>query len=129
MVLLAAALVIYGATLLYSASLNAYPNVSLGHPVVKQVIFAALGVGVMTAVAWLDYRVFGQMAPAVYVLAVLSLVAVLLIGNSAYGSTRWFAVAGQQVQASEIAKLLTIVALARFLADRQTQMEDPRIFA
>lgn len=130
MVLLCAGLVAYGAVLIYSASLSAYPNgVSLGHPLAKQIAFAGLGVGVMIAVAWLDYRIFGHMAPALYALAIVMLVAVLAVGGSAYGSTRWFNIAGQQIQASEVAKLLTIIALARYLADRQTQMEDVRVFA
>ncbi len=125
---IAAALVAYGCVLIYSASLSSYHGFSLGHPLSKQVIFGVLGVGVMIGVTWLDYRIFGQMAIGLYVLAVLMLAAVLVIGNAAYGSTRWFNFAGQQIQASEIAKVLTIVALARYLADRQAQMQDIRVF-
>lgn len=129
LLLFAAALVAYGAVLIYSASLNAYPNgVSLSHPLVKQIAFALVGVAVTVGVAWLDYRIFGQMAPALYALAVIMLAAVLVVGGSAYGSTRWFTFAGQQIQASEVAKLLVIIALARYLADRQTQMQDIKVF-
>ena len=128
LVLLAVALVAYGGLLLYSASLSAYPTITLDHPLTKQMIFALLGVGGMIAVAWVDYRVYGQMAIGLYALAVVLLAAVLFIGDSAYGSTRWFSFAGQQIQASEIAKLLVIITLARYLADRQQQMADPRVF-
>ena len=129
LLVLAAALVCYGGVLIYSASLNAYPDgVDLGHPVVKQVSLAVIGLGLAMAVAWLDYRMFGQLAPALYVLALVMLAGVLLVGDTAYGSTRWFTFAGQQIQASEIAKLLMIVALARYLADRQTQMRDVKVF-
>ena len=128
-VLLAAALVAYGGVLIYSASLNAYPDgVTLGHPLTKQIIFAVLGAGILIAVCWIDYRTFGHMAPLLYGLAVLMLIAVLFVGDSAYGSTRWFSFAGQQIQASEIAKLLVIVALARYLADRQAHMQELRVF-
>ncbi len=126
--LLAAVLVVYGALLIYSASLNAYPHLTANHPVVKQIVFALLGVGAMALVAWLDYRMFGQMAPLLYCLAIMMLVGVLGVGNSAYGSTRWFSIAGQQIQASEIAKVLVIITLARYLADRQDQMNDVRVF-
>lgn len=130
MLLLAVALVVYGGVLIYSASLNSHPHgLTLGHPLTKQVIFAMLGVGLMVAVAWMDFRVFGQMAPALYVVAVILLAAVLVVGGSAYGSTRWFNIAGQQVQASEVAKVLVIIALARYLADRQARMDDVRVFA
>ena len=128
LVLLAVALVAYGGLLLYSASLSAYPTITLDHPLTKQMIFALLGVGGMIAVAWVDYRVYGQMAIGLYALAVVLLAAVLFIGDSAYGSTRWFSFAGQQIQASEVAKLLVIITLARYLADRQQQMADPRVF-
>ncbi len=129
LLLLAAALVAYGAVLIYSASLSAYPDgITPGHPLVKQVIFAGAGLGISIGVAWLDYRMWGQMAPALYSLAVILLVAVLFVGDSAYGSTRWFSFAGQQIQASEVAKILVIVALARFMADHQHQMQDVRVF-
>jgi len=129
LLLLAAALVAYGAILIYSASLSAYPNgVTLGHPVVKQIIFAVLGFGICLAIASVDYRMWGQIALPLYVLALLMLMAVLVVGDSAYGSTRWFSFAGQQIQASEIAKILVIVSMARFLADRRAQLQDIRIF-
>ncbi len=128
LVLLAFALVAYGAVLIYSASLNAYPHVTLGHPLVKQLVFAAIGVCAMAAVAWFDYRAYGQMAPLLYVAAVGLLGGVLFVGDSAYGSTRWYTFAGQQIQASEVAKVLVIVALARYLADRQQRMREVRVF-
>jgi rod shape determining protein RodA len=128
LVALACALVAFGGVLIYSASLSGHPGVGAGHPLVKQLAFAMLGLGAMAAVAWADYRVYGQMATGLYGLAVLMLMAVLVIGDSAYGSTRWFNFAGQQVQASEIAKILVIIALARYLADRQGRMDDVRVF-
>lgn len=128
LIIIAAALVAYGGLLIYSASLSVYPSLSPGHPLVKQLVFACLGVGAMGVVAWIDYRVYGQMATMLYLFAVFILVAVLFVGDSAYGSTRWFSFAGQQIQASEVAKILVIIALARFLADRERKMADPRVF-
>ena len=130
LLLLAAALVSYGAVLIYSASLNAYPSgiSGLDHPLVKHIAVAVAGLGITMLVAWIDYRVFGQMAPALYLLALIMLGAVLFVGNEAYGSRRWFTLGGTQIQASEVAKLLMIVALARFLADRERQMDSPRVF-
>jgi len=129
LVIPAIALVVYGGLLIYSASLPNYPDgLSPGHPVVKQAAFAILGLGVMAAAAWVDYRAFGQAAVALYLVGIGLLVLVLAVGEPVYGSRRWFTLAGQQVQASEIAKLLTIIALARFLADRQKQIQDLRVF-
>ena len=130
LVLLAAALVVYGGLLIYSASLTAYPDgiAGLSHPVVRQAMFAVFGLAMMGIVAWMDYRMFGQMAPALYALAILILVVVLFLGDSAFGSRRWITIGDTQIQASEVAKLLSIVALARYLADRQLQIRQLRVF-
>ncbi len=124
MMMIAAALVAYGALLIYTASLNAYPDGigGLDHPVVKHGALALAGLALALLVAWLDYRLFGQMAPALYALGIVLLVAVLLVGESAYGSRRWLPFFGTPIQASEVAKLLTIIALAQFLADRRLEM-------
>ena len=68
------------------------------------------------------------MSVGLYAIAILMLVAVLFIGDSVYGSRRWFTFAGQQVQASEIAKLFVIIALARYLADRQAHIHEVQVF-
>jgi rod shape determining protein RodA len=128
LILVAGALVAYGCLLIYSATLDVYHGLTFDHPLVKQVVFAAAGLAIAVTVAWFDYRVYGQMAPLFYVIAVVLLVAVLFVGESAYGSTRWFKFAGQQIQASEVAKLLMVIALARYMADRQKQMHDVRVF-
>lgn len=130
LLLFAGGLVAFGGLLIYSAQLSNYPDgVTLGHPLTKQLLFAALGVGITFAIAWLDYRIFGQMAVGLYAIAILMLIAVLFIGDSIYGSRRWFTFAGQQVQASEIAKLFVIVALARYLADRQARIQEIQVFS
>ena len=130
LLLLAGVLVAYGGLLIYSASLTAYPDgiAGLSHPVAKQAMFAVFGLMMMALIAWMDYRVFGQMAPALYALAILILVAVLFLGESTFGSRRWITVGGTQIQASEVAKLLMIISLAHFLADRQRQITRVRVF-
>lgn len=129
LILLAAALVGYGSLLIYSASLNDFSGVSASHPLVKQLVFACFGLVAMAAVAWVDYRVYGHLAMGLYAVSILMLVAVLFVGTSAYGSTRWFSFAGQQIQASEVAKIFVIIALARYLSDRQARIHDPIVFA
>ena len=52
LVLIACVLVAYGGLLIYSASLNGHPTVGAGHPLVKQVVFAVLGLCAMAGIAW-----------------------------------------------------------------------------
>jgi rod shape determining protein RodA len=124
------ALVAYGTVLIYSGSLASYGSSAevLSHPVARQIGFAAVGVAAMVVMSRLDYRALGYAAVGLYVAALAALAFVLLVGESAYGSRRWIDVGGTLVQPSEIAKLVLIVALAKFLADRQDQMGRPRVF-
>ena len=53
-------------------------------------------------------------------LAALALLALpLLIGKETFGAKNWFYVGGISVQPSEIVKLVLVIALARFMADRR----------
>jgi rod shape determining protein RodA len=91
-------------------------------------VIAGLGVVVVVGVAWLDYRTLGQVSPTIYAVALAMLLGVLVVGTSAYGSRRWLDVGGLSIQASEVAKLLVIIVLAKFLADRHLQASSLRTF-
>jgi len=129
MALAAAALVAYGALLIYSGTLTSYGSPeSLGHPVVRQAAFAALGLALMVGLSRIDYRLLGPASIALYLAAVAALVFVLVVGESAYGSRRWIEVGGTQVQPSELAKIATVVMLAKFFADNDERAQAPRVF-
>ena len=123
-------LAFYGALLIYSASRTVYPDgiESIGHPAVRHLVIAALGALVVFAVAWLDYRTLGQVSPTMYAVALALLGGVLVVGTSAYGSRRWLDAGGLSIQASEVAKLLVIIVLAKFLADRRLEVASLRTF-
>lgn len=124
LVLTCAALMVYGLLLIYSGSLTNFgPHfLSTGHPVFRQAVYAVIGLSALVLVAQFDYRVLGTFAPSLYVLALVSLIAVLVVGSAEYGSRRWFVLGPVQVQPSEVAKLITIIVLAKYLADRQQVM-------
>jgi rod shape determining protein RodA len=130
MVLLGMALAGFGALLIYSASLPAFPEgiQGLSHPTVRHLVFLALGVTAAGLVAWFDYRMLGQITPTLYAIALVLLVGVLVVGTSTYGSRRWLDAGGISIQASEVAKLLVIIVLAKFLADRQVEIGSLRTF-
>lgn len=112
-------LVAFGLLLIYSGSSRDYegPLASFANPVAKQAFFATVGLGMMLLVSKLDYHYLTHYAWVLYGIGVLSLVAILFIGDSAYGSTRWFNLGPIQVQPSEFAKLATILALSRFFSE------------
>ena len=119
------ALVCYGLALIYSGSLSTYHNAAeiLSHPIAKQVAFAAFGIALMVGLARIDYRNWTGSVLPLYIASVLALAAVLVAGQHAFGSRRWILLAGVQLQPSELAKLVTIVLLARYLADNEHRLD------
>lgn len=128
MVAAALALVTYGLLLIYSGSLPWYdgPVASFANPVAKQLIFASIGIAAMLVVSKVDYHYFTHYAWVLYGIGIVSLIAILVIGQTAYGSTRWFDLGPIQVQPSEFAKLATILALARFFSEHGGDARDLR---
>ena len=132
-VLLIAALglVTIGTLLIYSGSLNKFGDpsaVDFAHPVVRQAIFAAVGLFMALMLARLDYRVLGVLSIGLYIVGVAVLVFVLTAGETTYGSRRWIDIGGTPVQPSEIAKLVVIIAIAKYLADHQDSIGQLRVF-
>ncbi|MBI5948204.1 MAG: rod shape-determining protein RodA [Chloroflexi bacterium] len=121
-------LVGFGLVLIHSGSVNAYsgPVASFSNPVAKQTLFAVVSIGAMLLVSKLDYHYLTHYAWVLYGLAILSLLAILVIGQTAYGSTRWFDLGPIQVQPSEFAKLATVLTLARFFSEHGGDARDLR---
>lgn len=126
----ALALVALGTMLIYSGSLNHWgePKASdFSHPVVRQGTFAAVGLVLALAFARADYRMLGVLSVGLYIASVSALVFVLLFGDATYGSRRWIEVGGTPIQPSEIAKLVVIVALAKYFSNREEAIRTWRV--
>lgn len=120
-------LMAYGLVITYSTS---YEDVAAGDPgqfLLRGVIFTVLGILTMAAVAYFDYAWFGTLAPVLYLATLALLVLVLAIGHNVLGGQRWITIAGQKFQVSEFAKVLMIVVLAKYFADRHDKMGSPLV--
>ena len=120
-------LMAYGLVVAYSSSFEDRATADPLGSVAKAVIFAALGLGLMAAVAYFDYAWFGVLAPLLYLLAIGLLLLVLVIGHNILGGQRWVTIAGQKFQVSEFAKVLMIVVLAKWFADRHDRIGSPLV--
>ncbi len=130
LLLAALGLVAMGALLIYSGSLTQFgpPEGSdLSHPVVRQAAFAAVGLLLALVLARIDYLLLGTLSIGLYIAAIAVLVFVLAVGEATYGSRRWVEIGGTQVQPSEIAKLVVVIALAKYLSDRQEALRRPLV--
>jgi rod shape determining protein RodA len=79
------------------------------------------GLAIVYLLDCLTLRVSDLLRNVIYVLVLAILGILLLIGQVAGGAQRWFGAGA--VQPSELSKLLVIVVLAKFLADREDRLE------
>jgi rod shape determining protein RodA len=123
-------LVAYGVALIYTGSLTNYgsPTQTLDHPVSRQVAFAVVGALALLLASRMDYRLLAPLSLSLYVVSVALLVYVLVAGETEYGSSRWIVIFGTQVQPSEIAKVSTVVLLAKYLSDNEARLKSPQVF-
>jgi rod shape determining protein RodA len=121
----AALLVIIGLIVIYSTSFKA-TGLAVPTDAVHQLIFAVIGVIGLISIARLDYRGWGKVTTILYILMIISLIAVLVLGKSALGATRWINLGFFQFQPSEFAKLVMIVVLSKYFSDHYDQMDNPR---
>lgn len=130
MLFAAIGLTAYGALLIYSGSLTQYGDSvsALSHPVMRQMVFAVMGLTAMIVMSRIDYRILGPLSVTLYVLSLAGLAFVLVAGSSEFGARRWISLAGVQVQPSEIAKVCTAIMLAKYLSDHQEQVKSLRVY-
>jgi rod shape determining protein RodA len=77
-----------------------------------------LGLVVMTALAQVPPRVMRIVAPFLYAIGVLMLIAVAVVGDTAMGAQRWLDLGFVRFQPSEIMKIAVPLACAWYLHDR-----------
>jgi rod shape determining protein RodA len=130
LLLSAVGLAAYGALLIYSGSLTQYGSTitALSHPMTRQLVFACMGLAGMLLLSRIDYRILGPLSMTLYVVSLGGLLFVLVAGSSEFGSRRWISVGGLQVQPSEIAKVCTVIMLAKYVSDHQEQAQTLRVF-
>src|SRR5262245_2058867 len=94
--------------------------------VTRQIIFAYVGVVLMIGAIFVDPALYQRWKPGLYGLMIGLMVLVALVGTVARGSRRWIDVSFFRFQPSEFGKLLFVLFIAGFLADRIRRIEDAR---
>jgi rod shape determining protein RodA len=126
LVLVTFGLILFGLATLYSAGQTDVPTRAAG-AWERQIMWVGVGIVAAWIVFHLSLRVLEWVAPALYVCSLLLLGIVLLVGTgagTAESSHSWLSVGGHQIgQPSELAKVATVLMLARFLSGRK---EPPR---
>lgn len=121
--LVAVALIIPGLAVLYSAGQTDFPTVA-ADIWRRQLLWLVFGIVVMALVVRISPRIVEGLAPYAYGLAIVLLAVTLVVGTgagTAAGTKSWLAIGGVRIgQPAELAKLATILMLARYLGGRKT---------
>lgn len=121
--LAAIALVVIGLATVYSAT--SVPGAHEGLWT-RQLLWAGLAVIAAWLAAVIPLRVYDALAWPIFGVALLLLVAVLLFGHSAMGAKRWLELGAIKFQPSELAKIATVVLLARRFDDPNLDLRRAR---
>ncbi len=92
--------------------------------VLRQSIYAVVGIALMLAVARVDYSRFRELRVGIYTAMIGMIVLVLLLGEATRGSRRWIELPFFTFQPSELGKVLLIVTLSAFVIDRSRRLSD-----
>ncbi len=124
LLLAVAALILPGIATLYSAGQTDFPTIAAGIWQ-RQMVWIAIGVVGAAVIFRVPCRIVEWLTPLLYVASIAVLLATLVFGTgagTAAGTKSWIAIAGIRLgQPAELAKLATILMLARHLAGRRNQ--------
>ena len=96
-----------GIVALYSANGGVNGDTS---EVTKQIVWFLVGIAGMIVVLMIDYDLLGKLWIPIYILTILSLIAVLFT-PPINGATSWFQFGGVSIQPGELAKITLIIGL------------------
>jgi rod shape determining protein RodA len=126
LVTVSVALVLFGLATLYSAGQTDVPTRAAGvwH---RQFIWFGIGIVAAWIIFHVSLRVLEWISPTLYAFSIFLLALALLVGTgagTAEGSHSWLSIGGHQIgQPSELAKVATVLMMARYLSGRK---EPPR---
>ena len=84
----------------------------------RQIVWVGMGLVALVLFSRIPYRAYRRFAVPIFVVAVAGLVATLMFGDVRGGARRWIEVGPLTIQASEFAKLATVIILAAVLAKK-----------
>ena len=117
-------LTIFGVTMIRSAIAG---NIELveANTVIKQIIFAGIGIVILIITAMIDYRYWGALSSILFLVTVGALAILFIFGGALFGSSRWFSVGPILIQPSEFAKIVIILVLANFFSQNIENIKKP----
>lgn len=121
-------LVIFGYFNILSASkgmdFSTFYDVS--KPYGKQLIFIGLSFVLIFFFMQMDVKFYERFASIIYLSSILSLFGLFILGKKVNGAISWYEIGRITIQPAEFAKFATSLALAKYVSDLQTNIEEFR---
>jgi rod shape determining protein RodA len=89
----------------------------------KQLMFIFINIVLIIVILALESNFFERFSSIIYVISLLLLVGLFLFGSTISGATSWYNLGFFNLQPSELAKVATALALAKYLSDIQTDIK------
>jgi cell division protein FtsW len=90
----------------------------------RQAIGVGIGLVVLVATSLIPYMVYRRLAWPIFLVTAALLVAVLVVGTTVYGATRWLPLGPLSFQPSELAKFSVVILLSALLVKKQSLLLD-----
>jgi rod shape determining protein RodA len=100
-----------GATVIYSATYFGDPTLNVFK---RQLLWIGIGIGLMILFLLIDYHVFFDIAPILYIIGIGFLIYLLAFGKVTAHVKSWIHIGAFQFQPAEFMKIFTALMLARF---------------
>lgn len=89
----------------------------------KQFFFIGVSLSAIIFILFIETGFFERFASIFYLLSLLLLIGLFLFGKTIAGATSWYDLGFFNLQPSELAKMTTALALAKYLSDIQTDVK------
>lgn len=116
----------FGLTMVYSTS-SYTAQIKYGNPQYyfkKQLMFDILGFVIMFIIAkYFDYHWLKRLAPWIFMVSLLTVVAVIFVGSSSHGAKRWIYIGPISFQPAELVKIAVIIMTAARMCAAGTKVK------
>ena len=90
----------------------------------KQLVFILFTVVLIILILAIEAKFYERFASIIYLVSMLSLAGLFIFGKNVNGATSWYAIGGMTLQPSEFAKFATSLAVAKYISDMQTNINE-----
>lgn len=90
----------------------------------KQLFFIGTSIFLIILILSIEAKFYERFSSIIYIAGLLSLLGLMVFGKNINGATSWYAIGSFTLQPSEFAKVATVLALAKFLSDIQTNINN-----